>query len=172
VIESTDAITAHALVTEYGPGQVLVTPRGNVAFVHGDDRLHEVTLVIRARCAVNADALQLPTCECGDRSQVALDVVRRAPLGAFVYLNDASVESFADVLVVLHAFPNVSHVHLPFAGAGDVALLRDATDLTLLHVPRLLPPGDPTWPRPRLQPRWHTELRDRFGRTIREMFNL
>lgn len=167
MITSTDAVTTHELLTTHGAGQVLVTRDSNVAFVHGDDRLVEATLVIRARCVVNADALRVDTCDCADRSTVALDVVRRAPLGVFVYLNDASVESFADVLVILAAFPNVSQIYLPFASVGDVALLRETSDYRLLHLPNVTPPGDVTWPRPRAnRPRWRARL-DEMRKTLR-----
>lgn len=173
MIKSSDTITAHALSTTHGASQVLVTNDSNVAFVHGDDQLDEATLVIRTRCVINADAFRVDTCDCARRSAEALDVVRRAPLGVFVYLNAATIDSFADVLVVLDAFPNVRRLFLPFAGTGDVALLADTSDYELLHLPNLVPPvGDDAWPRPRDEPHWFTQLRDRFGRTIKERFNL
>lgn len=143
---TSDEVVVHPIHVVGGTAQVVATTRGNVAFVYGDDALDEAAVLIRARCPLNADVLDAPTCACATRSQRALSVARRARLGVFIYLESATVTEYADVLVLLAQLPNLRRIYLPGASAGDVALLRDATDLEIAHRPTLLPPDDPTWP--------------------------
>lgn len=169
MIERSDDVVQHTVTVEGGqPANVLVTTDGQVAFVYGDVTLSEATLVIRARCAFNADVLGVSTCECAERSQHALTVARRAPLGVFVYLNESTVASFAAVLQLLDCLPAVERLYLPFPSPGDVALLRDTTNYQLVHSPVLRPPGDDAWPRPRA----NLTLRARLTQALRELFPL
>lgn len=142
----TTDVVVHTVHVDGGQAQVLTTQRGNVAFVYGDDSLAEATLVIRARCPLNDDVLEVGACGCGADKQRLLDVARRAPLGIFIYLRAATIEDFADVLVLLDQLPGLRRLFLPDPAAGDVALLRDATDLRIEHQPVLRPPRDASWP--------------------------
>lgn len=161
-VENFHGVVTHSITVEGGQAaNVLVNDEGAVAFVYGDVTLPEATLVIRARCPFNADALRVRTCECSARSQVALDVVRRAPLGVFVYLPDSTVESFAEAIQLLAHVPAVERLFIPFPSVGDVALLRDATEYELLHAPTVRPPFDVAWPLERVgQPRWYTKIKE------------
>ena len=174
MIEPPADVVSHPINVDNGQvATVLVTPRQNVAFVYGDDDLEELTLVIRARCPFAGDVLHTTNCRCGDDSRLAVSLARRAPLGAYVYLEDYSVDAIADAILLASALTGVKRVYMPFPDVGTIALLLDATDLQVLHAPTIYPTDDPYWPRPgSAGPRWHTQLRDRFGRTIKEVLGL
>lgn len=148
------------------PAQLIVTERGTVAFVYGEDQLDEVTLVVQACCPVSGDVrLRLGTCGCAEYRVTGLEVARRAPLGAFVYLRDATEDEFADVLVLLAHLPEVRRVFLPLPSVGDTAFLRSTTSYEVVHRPTIVPTNDPTWPYPR------GRRRGRLPATLREFWD-
>lgn len=153
----TPGVVVHPLATLEGqPAQVIVTESGNLAVIYGDDALAEATLVVRARCPLNGDALGVLTCACSDHHQDVMSVARRAPLGVFAYLSAPTADAWADVLVFLAHLPNLNRVFMPQHGVGDAAFLAETSSYDIVHRPTLLPRDDAAWPGPE---RRHVDLR-------------